>query len=188
MKLTLQRSRLRSFTISFVSRFLAVLILSSFVVTLLPIANTSAEASMPCCAGKSPEHCDSGLNAPKPRPVITEPMCGLDWTPPPSTTANETHSHNSTLLTAETASQKTDAESKPSLATAESISDPCRMDCSACATITSRHQRHKGIVLARIVDAAPLTTATHFESRTPFFLTDQFWTKISPRGPPSELL
>ena len=179
MKSILQRRRLRSFTIAFVSRFLAVFILSSFVVTLLPIANTSAESSMPCCAGKSPEHCDSGLNAPKARPIITEPMCGLDWTPPPSTTTPETHSHNSSLLSAET---------NTSLATAESISDPCRMDCAACATITSRQQRHKSIVLERTVYLAPPTTATDFKSRTPFFLTNQFWTRINPRGPPSELL
>jgi hypothetical protein len=188
MKLILQRRRLRSFTISFVSRFLAVLLLSSFVVTLLPIANTSAESSMPCCAGKSSEHCDSGLNAPKVRPVITEPMCGLDWTPPASKSVVETHAHHSSLLSAETTSQDADAESTTSLATAESISDPCRMDCAACATITSRHQRHKSIVLARTVDVAPLTTATHFESSTPHFLTNQFWTRINPRGPPSELL
>lgn len=188
MSLILQRRRLRSFTISFVSRFLAVLILSSFVVTLLPIGNTSAESTMPCCAGKSAEHCDSGLNAPKARPVITEPMCGLDWTPPPANSVADTHSHKSTLLTAETTSPDADAGSNTSLATAESISDPCRMDCAACATITSRHQRHKSIVLARTVDVAPLTSATRFESRTPLFLTSQFWTQINPRGPPSELL
>src|SRR5688572_11893776 len=188
MKLILHRRRLRSFTISFVSRSLAVFILSSFLVTLLPIANTSAESSMPCCAGKSPDHCDSGLNAPKPRPVITEPMCGLDWTPPQATRSDKTHSHDSTLLTAETTSQNADAESNTSLATAESISDPCRMECAACATITSRHQRHKSIVLARTVDVGVPTTATQFESLTPLFLTNQFWTRINPRGPPSELL
>jgi hypothetical protein len=186
MKLFLQRHRLRSFTISFVSRFLAVFILSSFAVTLLPIANSSAESSMPCCAGKSSEHCDSGLAAPKPRPVITEPMCGLDWTPPPSNDVHKTHSHDSSLLNAET--QNANAESDPSLATAESISQPCRMECASCATITSRHQRHKSIVLARTVDVAPPTTATQFETLKPLFLSNQFWVRINPRGPPSELL
>src|SRR5687767_10588754 len=79
MKLSLHRDCLRSFAISFVSRFLAVLILSSFAVTQLPIVNSLAEeSSMPCCAGESSEHCDSGLAKPKPRPLITEPMCG--WT------------------------------------------------------------------------------------------------------------
>lgn len=178
MNLILQRRRLRSFTIAFVSRFLAVLIVSSFALTLIPIANSSAE-SMPCCIGKSSEHCDSGLTAHNSRPVITEPMCGLDWTPPPAKTVVETHTLNFPL---------DNAESNTSLATAESISGPCRMDCASCATTTSRHQRHKSIVLARTVDVAPLTTATRFESRTPFFLTNQFWTELNPRGPPSEFL
>ena len=193
MKLFLQRRRLRSFAISFVSRFLAVFILSSFAVTLLPIANSSAESSMPCCAGKSSEHCDSGLAAPKPRPVITEPMCGLDWTPPPSNDVHKAHSHDSSLPNAETNSAETvshnaGAESHPSLATAESISQPCRMECASCATITSRHQRHKSIVLARTVEVAPPTNATQFESRIPVFLSNQFWVRINPRGPPSDLL
>ena len=175
MKLFLQRRRLRSFTISFVSRFLAVFILSSFAATLIPI-------------GKSSEHCDSGLAAPKPRPVITEPMCGLDWTPPPSNDIHKAHSHDSSLLNAETVSHNANAESHPSLATAESISQPCRMECASCATITSRHQRHKSIVLTRTVDVAPPTNATQVESRTPLFLSSQFWVRINPRGPPSELL
>jgi hypothetical protein len=185
MKLFLQRRRLRSFTIAFVSRFLAVFILSSFAATLVPIANTSAE-SMPCCAGKSSEHCDSGLAAPKPRPVITEPMCGLDWTPPPSNDVHKAHSHDSSLLSAETHDAK--AQAHTSLATAESISQPCRMECAACATITSRHQRQKSIVLARTVDLAPPINATQFESRTPAFFSNQFWVQINPRGPPTELL
>jgi hypothetical protein len=188
MKLLLQRRRLRSFTISFVSRVLAVFILTSFAVTLLPIANTSAESSMPCCAGKSSEHCDSGLTAPKPRPVITEPMCGLDWIPPTSNDVHKAHSHDSSLLSAETVSHNANADSHPSLATAESSSQPCRMECAACATITSRHQRHKSIVLARTVDVAPPTNATQFESRPPVFLSNQYWVRINPRGPPSELL
>lgn len=181
MRLSLQRHRLRSFTIAFVSRFLALLILSSFAFTQLPITGTSADSSMPCCTGKSSEHCDSGLTAAKPRPVITEPMCGL---PKPV----ETKSHNYALLNAETASHH--AESKTSRITAaESISEPCRMDCSACATATLRQQkRQKAFISARTAFAAPSLAATQFETRTQFFSTNEFWSLINPRGPPSELL
>ena len=184
MRLHLQRQRLRSFTIAFVSRFLAVLILSSFAVTLFPIVSTSAEqSSMPCCAGKSSEHCDSGLTAAKPRPVITEPMCGL---PKPV----ETKSHNHVHRNAETTSHHADAESSTSRVTAaESISEPCRMDCSACATATVRQQkRQKSFVSARTAYAPLSLTAIQFETRTQFFSTNEFWPLINPRGPPSELL
>src|SRR5215212_431158 len=74
-------NRLRSFTISLVGRFLALLILTSFALTLVPLATTSAKV-MPCCAGKANGHCDSGLAARKPVvPPPDEPMCGLKSQP-----------------------------------------------------------------------------------------------------------
>ena len=179
MRLSLHRNRLRSFTIAFVSRFLAVLILSSFAVTQLPIVNGLAEEStMPCCTGKSPEHCDSGLDKPKPRPVITEPMCGLDHSPlpPPS------------LLTAETTSQHANAELNTSQVTAESLSQPCRMDCGACSTAVSRNARDKSLVHSRTTQTSPSTTAARYNSRATFFSSNEKWTRIVPRGPPASSL
>ena len=179
MRLSLHRNRLRSFTITFVSRFLAVLILSSFAVTQLPIVNSLAEeSSMPCCAGKSSEHCDSGLNKPKARPVITEPMCGLDHSPLPQ----------SSLLTAETTSQYAHAESNASQLTAESVSQQCRMDCGACATAVSRNARDKSLVHSRTTQTSASTTAVHYYSSATFFSSNEKWTRIVPRGPPASSL
>jgi hypothetical protein len=172
MRLSLHRNRLRSFTMLFVSRFLAVLILSSFALTQLPIVNSSAE-EMPCCAGKSSEHCDSGLAKPPPRPVITEPMCGLAQTPPVSA---ETTSHH-----------HADAESNTSQLTAESLSQPCRMDCGACVAGISRHERDKSIFHSRISQASPATTSARYNSRAIVYSSNENWTRINPRGPPAVL-
>lgn len=173
MSLSFQRSRLRSFTTSLVSRLLAFFILSSFAVTLLPIVNTSAKDSMPCCAGKSSGHCDSGLAKPKPRPVITEPMCGL--------TPVDIQS------SAETTSQNVDAESNSSHVAADSISKHCQMDCGACATVTSRHKRQKGLIIARITRQTPATVINRFDNTTSFYSSNESWTRINPRGPPAVL-
>jgi hypothetical protein len=172
MRLSLHRNRLRSFAISFTSRFLAVLILSSFAVTQLPIVNSLAEeSSMPCCAGESSsEHCDSGLTKPKPRPVITEPMCGLD---------------PSSLLTAETTSLDTNAESNTSQLTTESLSQPCRMDCGACVSGISRQVRDKSLIHSRTTHTSPTTTAARYNSWAAFFSSNEKWTRIIPRGPPA---
>ena len=161
------KNRLRSFTISFVSRFVAVIILSSFAVAQLPIVSTSAEeSSMPCCAGKSAEHCDSGLTAPKPRPVITEPMCGLDWTPPSADVQSVTD---------------------PVAIDAASVEEECQMDCGACATITSRHKRQKSVITARATYVAPATITTRFTNSTVFHSSNENWTRINPRGPPASV-
>jgi len=174
MKLSLHRDCLRSFAISFVSRFLAVLILSSFAVTQLPIVNSLAEeSSMPCCAGESSEHCDSGLAKPKPRPLITEPMCGLDPT---------------SLVTVETTSPLADAESNTSQLTAESLSQPCRMDCGACASGITRYARDKSLIQSRITHTSPLTTAARYNNRATCFSSNEKWTRIIPRGPPASSL
>lgn len=168
MSLTLHRNRLRSLTKSCVSRFVALLILSSFAVALLPIVSTSAEESMPCCAGKSAEHCDSGLTAPKPRPVITEPMCGLDWTPP---------SHDVKAVT----KPITDPVSVDST----SVEQDCQMDCGACAAVTSRHKRQKSFGADRVTDDAPATVTSRFDDSSSFHSSNENWTRINPRGPPA---
>jgi hypothetical protein len=177
MRLILHRNRLRSFTISFVSRFLAVFILSSFLVTLIPIATASAEDTMPCCVGKAEGHCDSGLLTPKlPPPPVNEPMCGLGSV------------HSQTSRIAETTSPHSETESNSSRVTAaESIGDPCQMDCGACATVSSRHKRQKDLILARITDQTPSTTITHLDNSTSFYSSNNNWTRINPRGPPSVL-
>ena len=173
MRLSLQRDRLRSFTRSFVSRFLAVFILSSFAVTLLPIS-TSAEKSMPCCAGKSSEHCDSGLNKPKPRPVITEKMCGLT-------------SIGVTPIAVTSPSNKvTVANDSPAVDSA-SVARECKMDCGACATGASRHKRQKSFVQTRVAYQAPATVSTRFNNPVSFYSSNENWTRINPRGPPAVL-
>ena len=164
MKLSPQINGLRSFTIPVVSRFLALLILTSFALTLLPIVSTSAEHSMPCCAGKSAEHCDSGLTSPKPRPVITEPMCGLPAAQPPSVEAPTTN---------------------PIAIESVAIEQECQMDCGACATVTSRSKRQKGLVHARLSLAAPATSSSHFDTSTFVYSSNENWTQINPRGPPA---
>ena len=177
MRLSWQRDRLRSFTISFVSRFLAVLILSSFAVTLLPISTWAESSSMPCCAGKSSEHCDSGLGKPKPRPVITEPMCGLAHTPV----------LQPTLHKAEQTAPHADAESNTSRVTAESLGKPCRMDCGACATAVSRQARDKSVVHSRTTQTTPSTIVARYNSQATIYSSNENWTRTSPRGPPSTL-
>lgn len=191
MRLHPQVNRLRFFTRKLVGRFLALLLLSSLALTSLPLANASA-TSMPCCAGKTHGHCDSGLAAKKPVPPPDEPMCGLKNSQHLTaesldavTVVAETDSNDSSLLNAETTSQHVHAESNSSRVTAESISKPCRMDCGACATATSRHQRQKTVALARTALAAPLATTTLVENSLPLFSSNQNWTRISPRGPPA---
>ena len=193
MRLHPQVNRLRSFTRKLVGQFLALLLLSSFALTSLPLANASA-TSMPCCAGKTHGHCESGLAAKKPAPPPDEPMCGLKTSQHLTaesldavTVVAETDSNGSSLLSAETTSQHVHAESTASRVTAESISKPCRMDCGACATATSRHQRQKNIVLARIAYVAPLTATFLVENSQPLFSSNDHWTRISPRGPPARL-
>jgi hypothetical protein len=175
MRLSLQRNRIPSFTLRFVSRFLAVFILSSFLVTLVPIASTAAADTMPCCVGKAEGHCDSGLLAPQPPPPpVDEPMCGLASV------------LGRTSRSAETTAAHAHAESNSSQITAaESVGSPCQMDCGACATVSSRHKRQKDLILARIADPAPSTTITRFDNPTFFYSSNENWTRINPRGPPS---
>jgi hypothetical protein len=175
-----QRNRLRSFTSSLVSRFFAVLILSSFAVALLPIVSASAEkSSMPCCAGKSAAHCDSGLTthkAPAPEP---EPMCGL--TAPSvdhAVTIVAEPVENETQTLAESPSTHPAAESA-------SVEQPCPMSCGACTTAASREQkRQKDVVQAKAAHTSPSATTSRFETLSSLFSSNEKWTRISPRGPP----
>jgi hypothetical protein len=144
------------------SRFLALLIISSFAVAVLPI-DTSAEESMPCCAGKSAEHCDSGLTAPKPRPVITEPMCGLTWSPPSAGVKPVTD---------------------PVAVESTAVEQDCEMDCGACAAVASRHKQ-KDLVAERTTYHTPAPLTARFAGITPFYSSNENWTRINPRGPPA---
>ena len=178
MRMKFQSNRLRFLTMSFVSRFLALLILSSFLITVLPLGGTSAEeSSMPCCVGKEEGHCDSGLITPKPAPPpVTEPMCGVPSVPGQSSRL------------AETTSSHADAESNTSqVSAAESISKTCRMDCGACATVTTRNKRQKSLIHSRITLHAQAISAAAFYNSKPFYSSNENWTRINPRGPPSIL-
>ncbi len=124
------------------SRLIAIAIAMSFLATLLPIAVASATNTMACCVGKTAGHCDSGIPAPKPEPK-PEPMCGLDSSAEAEdddiTIVAEpaTHeSHHSQSRIAETASTRRAAESA-------SLTQPCKMDCGACASVTSRQQKRE---------------------------------------------
>lgn len=179
MKPNSQTNRIRSFTISLVGRFLALLILSSFAVTLLPLANASAN-SMPCCAGKADGHCDSGLAAPKPALPPDEPMCGLKTSQ--SLTAEAL---DAVTVVAEHAHHADSHESEGNAFKTASVSKQCHMDCGACATSTSRHKRQKGVVPAKTTNAPAQTTIARVENHAPFFSSIEVWTRISPRGPPA---
>jgi hypothetical protein len=182
MNSTSQMNRLRSFTISLVSRFLAVFILSSFSVTLLPLAGTSANSSMPCCAGKVEGHCDSGLQAPKPVAPPDDPMCGLKSQPLTS------ESLDAVTVVAEPAHHSDSHESTDGAYrafTAASVDQQCHMECGACATATSRHKREKSVVQAKTTHAPAATDIARNENRTTVFSANENWTRISPRGPPA---
>jgi hypothetical protein len=170
MKLTLQVNRFKSLTIPFVSRLLALVILTSFIVSQISIVSTLAEeSSMPCCVGKTEGHCDSGLTKPKPRPVITEPMCGLKWSPPVSAPVNKI----------------TFATNDPVAVDAAAVEKECQMDCGACATVTARHKRQKSLVQARVTQEAPATITTTFNHVVSVCSSNENWTQINPRGPPA---
>jgi hypothetical protein len=173
-------NRLRSFTISLVSRFLAVFLLSSFALTLLPLASTSAKhSSMPCCAGKAHGHCDSGLAAPKPVPPPDDPMCGLKSQP---LTAQ---SLDAVTVVSEPAHHSDSHDSTGNAFKTASVDQQCHMECSACATATSRHKREKSVVQAKATHAPPATIIARVENRAPISSSNGNWTRINPRGPPA---
>ena len=176
----LQRNRLRPFAISLASRFLALAIISSFAVTLLPLVTSAQESTMPCCIGKTEGHCDSGLAAPKAPQPEPEPMCGLNSPAvlnldEVTVVAEPVHTHKSS---ATSSSESPAAESN-------AVEQQCQMECGACATATSRHKRQKSVVQAKTVIAPAATTIARVENRAPIYSSNENWTRISPRGPPA---
>jgi len=181
MRSKLQRNRIRSFTISLVSRFLAVFILSSFAVTLLPFTGSSAQ-SMSCCIGKAEGHCDSGLKAHKPAPPPpsdNDPMCGLKSQP---LTAE---SLGAVTVTADPVPDTEAHDAKGNAFKHLSVGQHCHMDCGTCATSASRHKRQKDAVQTKLAHAPAATVIAHVEKCAPVFSSNHNWTRISPRGPPA---
>ena len=178
MKSYLHRNRLRQFAISLASRFLLLVIISSFALSFLPLVTSAEESTMACCVGKTEGHCDSGLTTPKASQPKPEPMCGL--TSPAvlnldevTVAAEPVHTHESSA----TSSNSPAAES-------DTVEQQCQMDCGACTTATSRHKRDS-IALERVVYRYQVTTTVRFEESKPLFSSNEVWTRISPRGPPS---
>ena len=167
------------------SRLIAITIALSFLALLLPIAVASANNTMACCVGKTAGHCDSGIPAQKPQPK-PEPMCGRDSSEEAEddgiTIVAEpvTHeSHHSQSRNAETASTHRAAESA-------SLTESCKMDCGACASVTSRQQkREKAIAQDRVRHDFASGVSSHLESPPPSFSSNKDWSRISSRGPPS---
>ena len=160
--------------------FLCFFVALSFVAPLLPIANASSN-TMPCCAGKA--HCDSGITPKRVSPPTSEPMCGLKEATMEddgiTIVAEPVHTQHSHSHSAETSSSHPAAESA-------SISQPCHMDCGACATASSRQQkRERGVVLSSAERTQSLTTLLQLESQPLFFSSNEDWDRISPRGPPA---
>ncbi len=179
MKSFLQRDRLRRFAISLASRFLLLVILGSFALTFLPLVNSAEESTMPCCVGKTEGHCDSGLTAPKAPQPEPEPMCGL--TSPAALNLDEV-----TVVEEPVHTHESSAPSSSTSPAAESntVEQQCQMDCGACTTATSRHKRDT-IGHERIIHRSQTTSTVRFEESRPLFLSNEDWTQISPRGPPS---
>jgi hypothetical protein len=183
MKSYLHRDRLRRLAIAFASRFLLLAIFSSFALTFLPLVTAADESTMPCCVGKTEGHCDSGLTAPKAPQPKPEPMCGStspavlnldEVTVATDVNAEPVHTHESSATSSSTSPA---AES-------DTVEQQCQMDCGACTTATSRHKRDS-IALERIAHRAPVTTTVRFEDSKPLFSSNEAWTRVSPRGPPS---
>src|SRR5215213_7179101 len=115
--------------------FVAILVALSFLTTLVPIAGAFDDKStMPCCEGKA-GHCDSGFAAKKP-PEPKEPMCGLhkDAAEDDGITvvAEPTHTHKASA-----------SSSSGPAAESASLSQPCRMDCGACISGSTRQQNRE---------------------------------------------
>ena len=151
----------------------------SFVAPLLPIANASSD-TMPCCAGKA-GHCDSGITPKRVLPPASEPMCGLKEATmesdgitivaePVHTKSQHSHSRNAESPAAESAS----------------LSQPCHMDCGACATASSRQQkRERGVLAPSAERTESLTPLLQVESKPLFSSSNEDWKQTSPRGPPN---
>jgi hypothetical protein len=162
-------------------KFIAITIALSFIATVAPIAGASADksSSMPCCAGKA-GHCDSGL-VPKRSAPPKEPMCGLhgDNAEDDGITIVAEPSHAESHKTTETSSSQPAAESA-------SLSQPCHMDCGACAMGSTRQQkRERSIILSNTDQIASVATSSRYEDKSLLFSSSDNWPQINPRGPPA---
>lgn len=188
MRSLLQVNRLRYFTTAFVSRFVALVILSSFAVTQLAIVSTLAEQSaMPCCVGKTEGHCDSGLAAPKTPEPVSEPMCGLPSAATPALDLDDVTVVTDTRVTEPVHAESHSSTSSSPFAESNTVEKECQMDCGACATATSRHKRDS-VVLSRFTNRSLTTTKLRYETASLVHSSNEYWTPISPRGPPSTTL
>ena len=149
------------------------------------IANASLNTTntMPCCVGKA-GHCESGIAAKKVPPPKSEPMCGREdatteddgITIVAEPVAESPHSHSQT---AESSSSQPAAESA-------SLSNPCHMDCGACATVASRQQkRDRSILLSNTYETPSVTTSSKYEDKSLLFSSSDHWPQTIPRGPPA---
>jgi len=169
----------------------AITIALSFIATVIPVATAALTKSstMPCCAGKA-GHCDSGISASKVRPPKSEPMCGLHGAkmesdgitivaqPVEPSRAESQHSHSHA---AETNSSQPAAESA-------SLSQPCHMNCAACATAATRQQKRERItVQPATFRNASLTTLSLDQEQPLLISSNSNWEHVIPRGPPADL-
>ena len=67
-----------------------------------------------------------------------------------------------------------------------SISQPCHMYCGVCATASSRQQkRERGVLVPSAERTEALMPLLQIESKPLFSSSNEYWDRISPRGPPS---
>ena len=147
-------------------------------------ASLNTANTMPCCVGKTAGHCESGIAAKKVPPPKSEPMCGLKGaeleddgiTIVAEPVVEAPHSHTQT---AEASSSQPAAESA-------SLSSPCQMDCSTCATAATRQQkRERSVLLSSTYEAASVTTSSKYEDKSLHFSSSDNWPRTIPRGPPA---
>ena len=166
-------------------RFLCLFVALSFFATLLPISSSASSDTMPCCVGKASGHCESGITPKKIPPPTSEPMCGLDnseFEDDDITIVAETshhESHESLSQTAETTSHAAESNA---------LSQPCQMECGACAASSTQQRRERGILRQAASHVPSLTVHSKFENQPFSFSSFEDWEQTSPRGPPAVLL
>lgn len=167
-----------------ISWVLCFLVSVSFFATLAPIAGASNDP-MPCCLGKTPGHCDSDIPAREDLPPTSEALCGLD--------NSEFHDDGITIV-AEPSQKEShhspsrNAETTSHAAESIALSQPCQMDCGACAASSTRQQRRERGILQPATHQNPsLTIHSGFENQPFFFSSNEDWEQTSPRGPPAVL-
>ena len=172
---TKNHRRLKQFSQVILCFFVAL----SFFSTLVPIAGASSD-TMPCCVGKAAGHCDSGI-APKiiPKPP-SEPMCGLH---------DSDSADDAITIVAEPTHTESNSSSSGPAVEHHSVSQPCRMDCGACAASSTRQQRRERGTVEPISRLNPSVAAHSIFENLPFsFSSNEDWEQTSPRGPPDRLV